>query len=239
MTFPNEKKLYLQKQDKSKKGGIDENVLPILKLINAHDDYYTTSSCSGRVYLWRGSGKKNETEWLRVSHELIGEDFFELEAGRAPISERYNKISRWSAEGDAPSGEAPHSENNPKSEAVLSPLQKADVLPSLRTGLIWLRLEPFILHVACKDLAAANRLVESARKIYKKSCILTLSNKIIVEIRGSEIIEMPLYRDGKLLYHGELFWLTTVINQKLQQISMGREKLLKLLERDFKVEIAV
>ncbi len=178
MSFPNEKKMYLTKQDKSKKGDIDEKVIPLLKTINAQENYYTTSSCSGRAYLWTGTGKKNETEWIKVSHELITEDFFEIK----PVS-----------------------------------------------GAVWLRVEPFILHVACKEVEAANLLLEKAKTIYKKSCILSASNKILVEIRGSEFIEMPLYRDGKLLYQEELEWLIVTINQKLEQMWKGMARFQKLV----------
>ncbi len=179
MPFPNEKKTYLSKQDKSKKGDIDEKVIPLLEIINAKDDYYTTSSCSGRVYLWTGTGKKNETKWINVSHELIDEEFFTI----------------------------------PESK-----------------GLVWLRVEAFILHVACKDLNAANQLLEKAKQIYKKSCLLSASNKILVEIKGSELVEMPLYLDGKLLYQGELKWLVQLVNEKLRRMGEGREKLKKVVQ---------
>ena len=106
--------------------------------------------------MWKGTGKKSETQWLKVSHDLIDENFFE---------------------GD----------------------ETKDV--------IWLRLEGMILHVACRDLDAANILLEKARKFYKKSGILSASNKIIVEVRGSEFIEMPLYKEGQLLFSGDLKWL--------------------------------
>lgn len=177
MTFLNEKKMYLAKQDKSKKGDIDEKVIPLLRIINAHDNYYTTSSCSGRVYLWTGSGKKNETKWIKVSHDVIDETFFTI---------------------------------------------------SDTKGVVWLRVEAFILHVACKDLNAANVFLEKAKKIYKKSCILSASNKIIVEIRGSEMIEMPLYKEGVLLYQKEFLWLRDFINSKLRQIWNNTEKFKRL-----------
>lgn len=53
----------------------------------------------------------------------------------------------------------------------------------------------------------ANKLLLEARKLYKKSCILSASKKIIVEIRGSEFLEMPLYDRSKLLFSGKLSWL--------------------------------
>ena len=179
MTFDNDKKTFLLKQDKSKKGDIDEKVKPLLAIINSHPDYYTTSSCSGRVYLWQGSGKKNETEWLKVSHDLIDDDFLKIKDDK---------------------------------------------------GLVWLRLEPLIMHICCKDRESANRLLELARRIYKKSAFLSISSKIILEIRGSEFLEMPFYNDGKLLFNGDLPFLKELINDKMNKIHQGREKLEKILK---------
>lgn len=182
MTFLNEKRMFLAKQDKSKKGTIDPQIKPLLDLINAHPQYYTTSSCSGRVYLWRGSGKKNETEWIKVSHERITEDFLKIN-------------------------------------------------PAASSGLIWLRVEPFILHVACRDLEAANSFLEKARPTHKKSCILSISNKILLEIRGSEFIEMPLWKDNKPVYAGDVSWLAEAVNEKLNLIRKGTEHFHHRLEK--------
>jgi len=176
MTFTNQKKTYLAKLDKSKKGGIDEKVISLLETINALPDYYTTSSCSGRTYLWKGTGKKSETQWLKVSHDLIDEKFFGSDE---------------------------------------------------KIGVVWLRLEAVILHIACKDLEAAHALLEKARKFYKKSCILSASSKIIVEVRGSEFIEMPLYKDGALLFSGEFSWLQDLLNSKLEKMWNDTEKFRK------------
>ncbi len=173
MTFDNEKKTFLAKLDKSKKGSIDERIIPLITAFNKTSDYYTTSSCSGRVYLWRGSGKKNETEWLRVSHDLIDASFLQIN----------------------------------------------------ESGIVWLRLEGMIMHIACRDLNTANHLLEEIRHLYKKSSILSASNKIIVEIRGSEFIEMPLYQEGKLLFSGDVNWLVELINKKMERMWEGMEKI--------------
>ncbi len=150
-----------------------------MDVINAKDNYYTTSSCSGRVYFWQGSGKKNETEWLKVSHDLIAKEFFDMK----------------------------------------------------ETGLIWLRFEPMILHVCCINLDTANALLDKARNIYKKSCIISASNKIIVEIRGSEFLEMPFLQEGKQLFSGDLDWLLDFINQKLKKNWSNLGKLKKEIEK--------
>ncbi|MEK6937887.1 MAG: tRNA wybutosine-synthesizing 3 family protein [Nanoarchaeota archaeon] len=180
--FNNDKKTFLSKLDKSKKGEIDERIVPIIQLINSKSDYYTTSSCSGRVYLWRGNGKKNQTEWLRVSHSLVDEAFFQIQ----------------------------------------------------EKGLIWLRLEDFILHICCRDLGSANKLLLKARKLYKKSCILSASKKIMVEIRGSELLEVPLYEDGQLLFNGELSWLKEEVNSRFNKIWKKEEEFKEIIKNKIK-----
>jgi len=178
MTFTNQKKTFLSKLDKSKKGEIDVKVIPLITLINARKDMYTTSSCSGRIDLWVGNGKKNQCEWLKVSHNFITEDFFNI------------------------------------------------AYPS---RLVWLRLEPFIMHICCKDLDVANALLEKAKKIYKKSCILTAQNKIILEIRGSEAMEMPFALEGKVLFNGKRSWLVEFLNEKMKRIEEGITKFEKMI----------
>jgi len=183
MTFQNEKKTFLRKLDKSKKGKIDRRVIKLIKTINQNPNYYTTSSCSGRVILWKGTGKKDETEWLKVSHDKIGLDFFE-------------SLER-------------------------------------ETRLVWLRLEPFIIHIACRDLASANQLLDLAKTIYKKSNLLSITNKIIIEIKGSEFLEMPFGKDSKQLFSGNINWLNQLINSKLDTIWENTEKFRKKIKNYF------
>ena len=58
---------------------------------------------------------------------------------------------------------------------------------------LWFRFEPAILHVACRDLAAAQRLIKLCRLAgLKKSGIMEFGRRIIVEIVGPEHIEAPL-----------------------------------------------
>src|SRR5437764_14316521 len=48
------------KSDKSPKGSIDELMLPLINLLNKHNDYVTTSSCSGRIAVYCvGNGLSN------------------------------------------------------------------------------------------------------------------------------------------------------------------------------------
>lgn len=76
MAFDNEKKeclAKLGKPDQSKKGGVDEAVWPVLNAINSCEDFYTTSSCAGRINLFKEpeDRRKDSAKWLFVSHDPI------------------------------------------------------------------------------------------------------------------------------------------------------------------------
>ena len=51
MVFEQQKKTVLSKLDKSKKGSIDKGILKLVNTINKNSNYYTTSTCSGRIIL--------------------------------------------------------------------------------------------------------------------------------------------------------------------------------------------
>jgi len=71
--FDKEKNEFLAKKDKSRKGSIDIKIRKLVNKINSLDDFYTTSSCSGRSLLLAipKSNKKNEVQYLFCSHKKI------------------------------------------------------------------------------------------------------------------------------------------------------------------------
>ena len=70
--FEKQKQSTLSKRDKSKKGCVDEEIKPLIDLINSNHNFYTTSSCSGRIALIaKKSEKKIDAEWLFISHNPI------------------------------------------------------------------------------------------------------------------------------------------------------------------------
>jgi tRNA wybutosine-synthesizing protein 3 len=71
--FDLQKKLCLDKlyrPDKSRKGNVDEQIIPFIEYLNSLNNYYTTSSCSGRIYILTQADKKPDVKWLYVSHEV-------------------------------------------------------------------------------------------------------------------------------------------------------------------------
>jgi len=75
------KKTALGKTDLSRKGSIDEALIPWVTLINEYPLTYTTSCCSGRIAIIEQPGaaeiKKEGLEWIHMSHIPIT-DFDEI-----------------------------------------------------------------------------------------------------------------------------------------------------------------
>ena len=86
MTFEKEKKDFLTKKDKSKKGIIDKEIRPLVQLISKLPNFYTKSSCSGRIVLLKKkSDRKQEAEWLFVKHGTVTFD---------EIAKTFNKLPK-------------------------------------------------------------------------------------------------------------------------------------------------
>ena len=100
--FNQRKKSVLSKLDKSSIGEWDKKIVELCHKLNRSNDYYTTSSCSGRVVLMIDQEKKSPNLFLSVSHDLISFDWLKksLEKIKNKRSEerRVGKEcrSRWS-----------------------------------------------------------------------------------------------------------------------------------------------
>ncbi|KAM9000491.1 tRNA wybutosine-synthesizing protein 3 homolog isoform 2-T2 [Sarcophilus harrisii] len=63
----------LNKADLSRKGSVDEDVVELVQLLNGREQFFTTSSCAGRILLLDGNMDGSETQkqncpWLWVTH---------------------------------------------------------------------------------------------------------------------------------------------------------------------------
>ena len=139
MSFENDKKNALTKLDKSTKGSIDEPIIPILDMINSKDDYYTTSSCSGRIMMMEPSQERH-VDWLFVTHGKI-------------TSEDVKK----------------HTNSN-----------------------AWLKQSGIILHIACRTLDAAEKMLRGLRDAGFKRTGLISTKKCIIELISTENMAAPL-----------------------------------------------
>ncbi len=69
--FQDEKMSFLAKKDKSRKGFIDEPIMKLIMLLNSKENYFTTSSCSGRILLMEPAKRKESARYLFCSHEAV------------------------------------------------------------------------------------------------------------------------------------------------------------------------
>jgi len=174
----------LDNQDKSKKGEVDELVISLIDKINSFEDYFTTSSCSGRIMIIKPSKVKKDVEWLFSSHNKV-----EPELLIKKIHDFVNKSKE--------------------------PL--------------WFKIEGFILHIACRDMESADKLLKLVKKIgLKRSGIVSTSHKIMVEIISSEILETPISKNNELMVEDN--YLTFIIEEANAKLKRTHNRIKKLEE---------
>ena len=177
--FAVEKAVQLRLKDRSKKGSIDAEIREAVDALNAKPDFYTTSSCAGRIILLeRKSEGKKDTPWLLVSH--------------APL----------------------------------------DVREALRITLpehpVWLKQEGFILHVACRGMAAAERLLKASRLCVKRAGIISASRRIVVEIASTEFLETVVADKKKWLVSGQ--YLARLVDEANRRMERNSRRLALFLD---------
>ncbi|KAF6041560.1 TYW3 [Bugula neritina] len=187
--FAQAKTSTLAAVDLSKKGSVDQPISNLIELVNNLDDYFTTSSCSGRTIIVANSlahgSRKKGCKWLYVTH---GDSVF---------------------------------------TDVIECLRE-EPLPESAT----LKFEPFIMHVQCLSLESARQLLQIAVSCgYRNSGIsLGKSGKIILAVRSTAGLEVPLVVDSRLLVSEQYIErLVGMANEKmssnLMQISKFQGKL--------------
>ena len=185
-SFQKEKSNFLKKKDKSKKGSIDKGIKELVNIINSKKDYYTTSSCAGRIVLLEmKSKKKNDCRWIFAKH------------GKVNFKEIRDSLNK----------------NSLKYE-------------------IWFKQQPLILHVACRNLDAVKKLLELARKIFRRAGIIGLSErKIIIEIIGSENLETIVKDKNFVVDEKYLEQLIKYANKNFEENKRKIEKILRNIRK--------
>jgi len=90
VSFEKRKKDFLSKKDKSSIGSWDKPILNLCKKINKKKDYYTLSSCSGRIVLIKNIIEKQPGLFIIREHKPI--TFTKLKKALADYNERHGVI---------------------------------------------------------------------------------------------------------------------------------------------------
>lgn len=231
MSFEKEKKEFLAKKDKSRKGSIDGKIRRLVNKINSLDDFFTTSSCSGRIMLFSlpKSNKKNEVQYLFCSHKKIRYNdikktlknskgiFGELGNQRFPVSRKSVGFSRM-----------------PKNSKNFSSILKTINTKIKLKNDIWFRMGGAILHVASNNMYSARKLLNAARDIgFRRSGIISLGkNRVTMELVSTENIEAIVSKKGRLVIGED--YLRVLIkegNKKLEKMWKKIDKLCNVLDK--------
>ncbi|AEA47116.1 tRNA(Phe) 7-((3-amino-3-carboxypropyl)-4-demethylwyosine(37)-N(4))-methyltransferase [Archaeoglobus veneficus] len=95
----------------------------------------------------------------------------------------------------------------------------------------WFMVHPPIIHIACRNLRSAGRLMEAANRAGFRRCGLISLRNNVVEIASLERMEVPVaVRGRKLVDSSSLEIMVEIANRKLER---AKEKL-KRLEEEIK-----
>ena len=193
--FNQRKKDVLSKLDKSSIGKWDFKITKLCNKINLKENYYTTSSCSGRILLMIDQEKKGENLFLFVSHDKIS--FRELK----------NEIDK----------------------IVSPPVQPREKIFTHANALLKIKfkLEPAIIHIACKNLEDAEKLFEIGKNAgWKRLGIIGMRNGFTFELNSTEKLEFPIIKNKKILVDDN--FLKIVVDEANGKLERGWEKIQKL-----------
>lgn len=180
MNFVQQKKKQLLKIDKSNIGKLDSKIKILCEKLNKRKEYYTTSSCAGRIILLKSSKGKIENGFLFRTHDKIS--FKELKKTLKDVD--YN-------------------------------------------GLVEFQQTTCILHVACKTLNDAQKLVDKAKFVgWKRSGIMASGKRFVVELISTENIEFPIMNKGHVLVDDD--FLKLIVKQANNKLERAWDKIDRL-----------
>jgi len=181
ITFSRRKQDTLKKDDKSSIGEWDKPIEKLCNKINSLKNFYTLSSCSGRIVLIKNLDKKQPGMFIFRSHEKVS----------------FNEI------------------------------MKALEIASKNKETLIFKQEPPILHVCCEKLEDAEKILSIARECgWKNSGIMSTQGRIVVEMRSTEYLALPIMLSGKILVNEE--FIKILVKESNKRVVKGWEKIQKL-----------
>lgn len=127
--------------DKSPKGMVDAGVVPLLDVLNRHPDYFTTSSCSGRISILAHPGDAAAKRGVEENSTVKGSKKKKKAGGGGWVF-----VSHDPAE----------------PEAIVDILFRRRPEEGREEENLVFRFEPLIVAVECRNVAAAHALVSAA-----------------------------------------------------------------------------
>jgi hypothetical protein len=152
----------------------------------------------------------NAFERYRISHDLVTDPkrYFDLHTMEEDPTGGADPIRSV--------GQFEHAERMRQLQGAI--IHESDKVEAVQRSnqTIWLRFEPFILHVCCLSLSAAWAIMDAARPAFKNVGLTTWKeSKYLVAIWGDEGLDMPLSSpNGDSLYVSLEEWLAQLVNER-------------------------
>ena len=170
-----------------KEGKADPPIIPLLEFIAGTKNFFTSSSCSGRIML------------LGVPENGTKKDsFFHAKWHRTVSFEEF-----WKE------------------------MQK----PS--KGALWMKAEPFILHIGTHSIENANTILKAMRLsgIKRGGIMLAEKQKTMLELMGTQNLSLPVKKNNEiLLEENYLKYVLGIANEKAKK----NYEMLAKLEKNFR-----
>jgi len=169
----------------------DKLIIPLCSFINSLPEFFSSSSCAGRIMLLKTDAKESKRE-------------------AAFHAKWHRKV---------------------KQPELMREIGKKTGSPEL-----WLKQEPFILHLGTNNLANANRLLQCCRKagIKRAGIMVAEEEKFILEIIGTQNLALPVKKKNNILAEEKyLKFVLEKANAKLER----NYALLKKFEKTLKQEL--
>jgi len=132
---------------------VDKDAIPFLDEINAKENYFTSSSCYGRIYIMNIPNRsKKDAQFLGKWHRKVS--FDEVKK----VIDEYE-------------------------------------------GKMWFRMESMILHISCRDVESADKLlkVKSNAGIRRGGIFHIQPGRVQIEMTGTQKVDFPIKEGNKYL----------------------------------------
>ncbi|XP_042478384.1 tRNA wybutosine-synthesizing protein 2/3/4 isoform X2 [Macadamia integrifolia] len=196
-----------EETDKSPKGTLDTPIIPLIRALNQHSSYFTTSSCSGRISILSQPSQTTSSTSTTTT---------------TAIKKKKARGGSWLF--------ITHDPADP--DSVVDLLFGAESTRSEQQGELVFRFEPFILAVECKDISSAQSLVSTAISCgFRESGITNVQKRIIIAVRCSIRLEVPLGETGRIMVSPEYVpYLVGIANEKMEMNRKRTEAFLQVLQ---------
>ncbi|RLE40441.1 hypothetical protein DRJ16_07170, partial [Candidatus Woesearchaeota archaeon] len=209
--------------------GADADIVEILERINSLENFFTTSSCSGRIVLLKvpHAGSKRDAEFVAKWHRSVSVSEV-LDALSKACSHAISSATAKAEEEEAGEEKTGKTGKTERKAGWKTEEEKAEVRTERACEEIWLIEQPPIIHVACKDMHSAEKLLQIAYNSGFKYSSLKSMRRFVVEILSTERMDVPLCACGRILITTE--YIKFLVSRANFLLNRGKNKLKRLLE---------